>query len=38
MFEIGTGEDGPSLHTYPYDFPDDILPAAVDLMWELTRE
>lgn len=38
MFEIGTGEDGPSLHTYPYDFPDEILPAAVDLMWELTRE
>ena len=37
MFEIGTGEDGISLHTFQYDFPDDILPVAVDLMWELTR-
>lgn len=37
MFEIGAGEDHPSLHTFPYDFPDEILPIAVDLMLELTR-
>ena len=38
MFEIGSGEDCPPIHTVHYDFPDDILPAAVDLMWELSRK
>ena len=37
MFEIGCGEDCPPIHTLHYDFPDDILPVAVDLMWQLTR-
>ncbi len=37
MFEVGAGEDCPPIHTIHYDFPDDILPIAVDLMWELTR-
>ena len=38
MFEIGSGEDCPPIHTVHYDFPDDILPVAVDLMWELSRK
>ncbi|MBR5537019.1 MAG: amidohydrolase [Clostridia bacterium] len=37
MFEVGAGEECAALHTYGYDFPDDILPVAVDVMWELTR-
>lgn len=38
MFEIGSGEDCPPIHTVHYDFPDDILPVAVDLMRELSRK
>ena len=38
MFEVGSGEECPPIHTVHYDFPDDILPVAVDLMWELTRK
>lgn len=38
MFEVGSGEDCPPIHTVHYDFPDEILHVAVDLMWELTRE
>lgn len=38
MFEVGSGEACPPIHTVGYDFPDDILPVAVDLMWELTRK
>ena len=37
MFEIGAGEDCPPIHTVHYDFPDDLIPTAVALMWELTR-
>lgn len=37
MFEIGAGETCPPIHTVSYDFPDEILPIAVDLMLELTR-
>ena len=37
MFEVGSGEECPPIHTVHYDFPDDILPVAVDLMLELTR-
>lgn len=37
MFEVGAGERCTPLHTVHYDFPDEILPAAVDMMWELTR-
>ncbi len=36
MFEIGSGEDCPPIHTVHYDFPDDIIPTAVDMMLELT--
>ena len=31
IFYIGTGEDYPALHTEGYDFPDAILPAAVQM-------
>ncbi len=37
MFEIGSGEAVPPIHTVHYDFPDDIIPAAVEMMWQLTR-
>lgn len=37
MFEVGAGESCPPIHTVHYDFPDDILPAAVDMMLELTK-
>lgn len=37
MFEIGAGVDCPPIHTVHYDFPDEILEHAIDLMWELTR-
>lgn len=37
MFEIGAGETCPPIHTVHYDFPDGILPVAVELMLELTR-
>ncbi len=38
LFEIGSGKDCPPIHTVHYDFPDDILPIAVDMMMELTRK
>jgi len=38
MFEIGSGEDCPPIHTIHYDFPDEVLNVAVDFMWELTRD
>ena len=31
IFYIGSGEDYPALHTEGYDFPDAILPAAVQM-------
>ena len=31
IFYIGSGEDYPALHTESYDFPDAILPAAVQM-------
>ncbi len=37
MFEIGSGEDCPPIHTVHYDFPDDLLPIAVDMMLQLTK-
>jgi len=37
MFELGAGKDCPPIHTVHYDYPDDLTPLAVDLMWELTR-
>lgn len=37
MFELGAGESCPPIHTVHYDFPDDLIPIAVELMWELTR-
>ena len=30
-FQIGNGEDYPAVHTYPFDFPDEILETAVEL-------
>ena len=37
LFEVGAGESCPPIHTVHYDFPDDILPVAVDMMLELTK-
>lgn len=37
MFEVGAGEECPPIHTVGYDFPDEILPVAVDMLLELTR-
>ncbi len=38
MFEVGSGEDCPPIHTVHYDFPDEILHPAVDMMLELTQK
>lgn len=33
MFGIGAGEDSPALHHPDYDFPDDIIPTALQAFW-----
>lgn len=35
MFLIGNGENSPELHTTTYDFPDEIIPTAVDMFYGL---
>jgi metal-dependent amidase/aminoacylase/carboxypeptidase family protein len=37
FFGIGDGEEYPALHTQRYDFPDDILEVAVDVLSNLVR-
>ena len=37
FFEIGSGEMCPDLHTVGMDFPDAIIPTAVDLFFGLIR-
>ncbi|MDO9595767.1 MAG: amidohydrolase [Lutibacter sp.] len=36
MFGIGSGEKSPSLHNPDYDFPDDILPVAMQLFHKIS--
>ncbi len=36
MFGIGSGEESPSLHNPDYDFPDEILPNAVQLFHQIS--
>ncbi|HEY9169741.1 MAG TPA: amidohydrolase [Lutibacter sp.] len=36
MFGIGSGEDSPSLHNPDYDFPDEILPNAIQLFHQIS--
>lgn len=35
IFGIGSGKEHPQLHTENYEFPDDIIPAALDMFKEL---
>jgi amidohydrolase len=36
MFGIGSGEESPSLHNPDYDFPDEILPNAIQLFHQIS--
>jgi metal-dependent amidase/aminoacylase/carboxypeptidase family protein len=36
MFGIGSGEESPSLHNPDYDFPDEILPNAIQLFHKIS--
>ncbi|NLP57762.1 amidohydrolase [Lutibacter sp. B1] len=36
MFGIGSGEKSPALHNPDYDFPDDILPTAIQLFYQIS--
>lgn len=33
MFGIGAGEESPALHHHDYDFPDEIIPTALQVFW-----
>ncbi|MDX1351059.1 MAG: M20/M25/M40 family metallo-hydrolase, partial [Putridiphycobacter sp.] len=37
MFGVGAGEDSPALHNPDYDFPDDILPTAIQTFMQIIR-
>jgi amidohydrolase len=37
LFGIGSGKDTPDLHQYDYDFPDEIIPGAVHLFYQITQ-
>jgi len=37
IFYIGTGEKAPLLHTPEYDFQDEIIETAVEVMWNLAH-
>ena len=38
MFGIGSGEKSPSLHNPDYDFPDEILPTAIQLFHQISLQ
>ena len=38
MFGIGSGENCPALHNPDYDFPDEIIPTAVEIFETITRK
>lgn len=38
MFGIGSGLDCPALHNPDYDFPDEILPTAVNVFYGIVKE
>lgn len=38
MFGIGSGEECPALHNPDYQFPDEIIPVAIRMFYELARE
>lgn len=37
IFEVGDGENYPSIHTWQFDFNDRTIPRAVELYWALVR-
>jgi metal-dependent amidase/aminoacylase/carboxypeptidase family protein len=38
LFGIGSGKDSPGLHNNDYDFPDEILPHAVQVFYHTIRK
>ncbi|MBX7169782.1 MAG: amidohydrolase [Pyrinomonadaceae bacterium] len=38
MFGLGSGEDCPALHTVDYDFPNQLLPIASNILKEIARQ
>ncbi|MFP4287640.1 MAG: amidohydrolase [Bacteroidales bacterium] len=38
LFGVGSGKDSPGLHNSDYDFPDEIMPGAIELFYELIRK
>ncbi len=38
LFGIGSGEDHPQLHNPDYDFPDEIIPAGINMFYSIMNE
>ncbi|MFW5759078.1 MAG: M20/M25/M40 family metallo-hydrolase, partial [Bacteroidota bacterium] len=38
LFGLGSGKDSPGLHNNDYDFPDEIIPGAIELFYELIKK
>ena len=38
MFGIGSGEDHPQLHNPDYDFPEEIIPAGINMFFTIMNE